>query len=236
PISPLLSNILLDDLDKELERRKLSFCRYADDCNIYVGSKAAGERVLESTTNFLENRLKLKVNRDKTKVDRPWHRSFLGYTMTTNRTPKLKVSAESIKRLKAKVKIICRKGTGRKLDHTITLLKPVLRGWFNYFKLADVKNIFEDLDAWIRHRLRCIIWRQWKRGRTRFKKLTHLGLKDEHARLSAFNGRGPWWNSGKTHMNFAFPKKHFDAIGLYSFVDNLLLYRNGLRTAVVRNR
>lgn len=236
PLSPLLSNILLDDLDKELERRKLDFCRYADDCNIYVSSKRAGERVLASVTRFIESKLKLKVNREKTAVDRPWYRSFLGYSMTAHWEPRLRISSEPIKRLKTKVKLYCRKGRGRSLEHTITLLKPVLRGWFNYFKLAEVKKVFEELDSWLRRRLRCIIWRQWKRSGTRFKKLVQMGLKEDRARLSASNGRGAWWNSGKSHMNHAFPKKYFDAIGLYSFVNNMSAYRNGLRTAVVRNR
>ena len=236
PLSPLLSNIILDDFDKELERRNLSFCRYADDCNIYVGSLRAGERILESITGFLETKLKLMVNRAKTKVDRPWKRTFLGYTLTSHRIPRLKVSPDSVKRLKGKVKILCRKGRGRSLPATIAGLKPILRGWFNYFRLAEVKNTFEDLDKWLRRRLRCILWRQWKRPKTRFRKLIQMGISEKTARLSACNGRGAWWNSGKPHMNLAFPKKYFDSLGLYSFVDSLLAYRNDLRTAVVRNR
>ncbi len=236
PLSPLLSNILLDDLDKELELRGLSFCRYADDCNIYVGSKRAGERVLESITGYLEKRLKLKVNKSKTKVDRPWKRSFLGYSMTSQLKPRLKVSKESVKRLKSKVKTLMRMGRGRSLTHTINSLKPILRGWFNYFRLAEVKNIFEELDGWIRRKLRCILWRQWKRPHTRFKKLMKRGISENTARVSSGNGRGSWWNAGAPHMNRAFPKRYFDAFGLYSFVDNMSAYRNELRTAVVRNR
>lgn len=236
PLSPLMSNILLDDLDKELERRKLSFCRYADDCNIYVGSKRAGERVLESITGYLERQLKLRVNIHKTKVDRPWKSSFLGYTMPSQFKPRLKVSKESVKRLKTKVKTMMRMGRGRNLTHTISSLKPVLRGWYNYFKLAEVKNIFEELDGWIRRKLRCILWRQWKRPRTRFRKLMKRGISENVARISAGNGRGAWWNAGASHMNKAFPKRYFDVLGLYSFVDSLSAYRNDLRTAVVRNR
>ncbi|MBN2656575.1 MAG: group II intron reverse transcriptase/maturase [Spirochaetales bacterium] len=236
PLSPLLSNLLLDDFDKELEKRNLSFCRYADDCNIYVGSLRAGKRVLEFLTGFLETKLKLKVNREKTKVDRPWNRTFLGYSMTSHRIPRLKVSPDSVKRLKGKIKILCRKGRGRSLLTTIADLKPILRGWFNYFSLSEVKNTFGDLDKWLRHRLRCIIRRLWKRPSTRFRKMINMGITEETARISASNGRGPWWNSGKSHMNFAFPKKYFDSLGLYSFVDSLSAYRNDLRTAVVRNR
>ncbi|MDF1567182.1 MAG: group II intron reverse transcriptase/maturase [Spirochaetaceae bacterium] len=236
PLSPLLSNILLDDLDKELEKRNLRFCRYADDCSIYVGSQKAGERVLESITRFLEKKLKLKDNKEKSRVERPWNCRFLGYSMTFHMKPRLKVSLESVKRLKAKVKVILRMGRGRSLSRTIESLKNVLRGWFNYFRLAEVKNVFEDLDGWLRRRLRCILWRQWKKGRTRYKKLLGRGLSPERARASAFNGYGAWWNAGQSHMNQAFPKKYFDSLGMYSFVDNLLTYRNGLRTAVVRNR
>ncbi len=129
-----------------------------------------------------------------------------------------------MKRLKAKVKVNLRKGRGRSLSHTIESLKSVLMGWFNYFRLAEVKNVFEDLDGWLRRRLRCILWRQWKRGSTRYNKLLGRGLSPERARTSAFNGRGAWWNAGKSHMNQAFPKKYFDALGLYSFVDSLLAY------------
>ncbi|MBD3296271.1 MAG: group II intron reverse transcriptase/maturase [Candidatus Omnitrophica bacterium] len=236
PLSPLLSNILLDDLDKELERRGLSFCRYADDCNIYVGSLRAGERVLASITGFLEKKLRLKVNEEKTKVDRPWNRSFLGYSMTWHKRPRLKVARGPIERLKAKVKTVLRRGRGCSLARTVERLKPLLRGWFNYFKLAEVKNIFEELDGWLRRKLRRVIWRHWKRPRTRAKNLIKRGLGEETARLSAGNGRGAWWNAGARHMNKAFPKRYFDSLGMYSFLDNLSAYRNGLRTAVVRNR
>lgn len=228
PLSPLLSNILLDDLDKELERRDLSFCRYADDCNIYVGSRRAGERVLESITGFLEKKLRLKVNKEKTKVDRPWNRSFLGYSMTSHKCPRLKVAKDSVKRLKCKVKTLYRMGRGRSLSHTIASLKPLLRGWFNYFRLAEVKNIFEELDGWLRRKLRCLLWRQWKRPRTRARNLMKKGIPEFNAWSSAYNGRGPWWNAGAPHMNRAFPKSFFDSLGMYSFVDSMLTYRNGL--------
>jgi RNA-directed DNA polymerase len=129
-----------------------------------------------------------------------------------------------------------RKGRGRSLSHTIESLKPLLRGWYNYFKLVEVKNLFEELDGWLRRKLRCILWRQWKRPRTRFRKLMKRGLSEIVARTSAGNGRGAWWNAGAQHMNKAFPKRYFDNLGMYSFVDNALACRNGLRTAVVRNR
>ena len=150
PLSPLLSNILLDELDKELERRGHKFCRHADDCNVYVRSRSAGERVKESITKFLERRLRLKVNEGKSAVGRPWERKFLGYTMTWHREPRLKVSDSSVKRLKMKLREILRRGRGRNIGRQIEELTPLLRGWMNYFRLAEVKGIFEELDGWIR--------------------------------------------------------------------------------------
>ncbi len=219
PLSPLLSNILLDELDKELEKRGHQFCRYADDCNIYVSSKKAGERVLASITNFLEKHLKLEVNREKSAVGRPWNRKFLGYSMTVNKKPRLKVAKESVKRFKAKLKQEFRKGRGRNLGKFVEFLKPKLRGWVNYFKWAEVKNVFEDLDGWIRRHLRCILWRQWKRVHRRAKNLMKRGITEERAWKSATNGRGSWWNSGASHMNQAFPKSYFDQKGLLSLLD-----------------
>jgi len=147
PLSPLLSNIMLNDLDKELERRGHRFCRYADDCNIYVRSKASGERVMESITRFLEKRLRLKVNREKSGVDRPWKRDFLGYTMTWHRQPKLEVSPDSIRRIRGKIRELMRKGRGCSLTKVIGEWVPLLRGWNNYFRLSSVKVAFEELDG-----------------------------------------------------------------------------------------
>ena len=225
PLSPLLSNIILDDLDRELERRGHSFWRYADDCNIYVGSKKSGERVMQSITVFLEKRLRLPVNVEKSAVGRPWHRTFLGYSMTSEMRPKLKVSRSSKKRLKSNLRNAFRRGRGRNLKRFIDEIRPLLLGWINYFSLAEVKKIFEELDGWIRRKLRCIIWRQWKRPRTRLKKLMSRGLSENNARLSAGNGRGPWWNSGASHMNKAFPKKYFDTCGLVSLLDKILEFQ-----------
>lgn len=210
PLSPLLSNILLDDLDKELEKRGHRFERYADDCNIYVKSKVAGERVLASVTKFVEKKLKLKVNAAKSAVDRPWNRKVLGYSMTNHLKPKLKAAAASVARLKDKVRQLWRQSRGRNLKRFIQEdLNPVLRGWATYYRLSGVKVIFEELDAWIRRKLRCSQWRQWKRGRTRIKELCKLGVDQERARAGAFNGRGPWWNAGASHMNAALPTKWF---------------------------
>ena len=233
PLSPLLSNIILDDLDKELERRGHSFCRYADDCNIYVKSRRAGERVLESIEKYLEHKLKLKINRQKSAVERPWKRKFLGYSMTMNRQTRLKVAVESVKRLKNRLKEIFRRGRGRNFVRVIEReLNPLLNGWIQYFHLGEVKGVFEKLDEWLRRKLRCLLWRQWKRPRTRAKKLMAKGIAENRAWQSACNQRGPWWNSGTSHMNQAFPKKYFDQFGLVSLLDQIRRIQNITRTAV----
>ncbi len=222
PLSPLLSNILLDDLDKELEKRGYRFCRYADDCNIYVHSRRAGQRVLVSVTRFVEERLKLKVNQDKSAVDRPWNRKFLGYSMTVHKRSRLKVAPVIVERLKAKIREELRKARGRNLGGVIKdKLSPILRGWINYFKLAQVRGLFEELDGRLRRKLRCLLWRQWKRPMTRAKNLLKRGLMEIRAWTSAYNGRGPWWNSGASHMNEASPKRFFDQMGLVSLLDQL---------------
>jgi group II intron reverse transcriptase/maturase len=219
PLSPLLSNILLDDLDRELERRGLSFCRYADDCNIYVGSKRAGERIMQSVMAFLEQRLKLKVNASKSAVGRPWERKFLGYSMTWHKKPKLKIAEASRKRLVEKVRKTLRKARGQSLQRAIERLNPVLRGWVAYFRLTEVKGVLEDLDGWIRHKLRTVLWRQWKRVYARAKNLMRAGIERDRAWRSATNGRGPWWNGGASHMNAAYPKSWFDRMGLVSLLE-----------------
>lgn len=221
PLSPLLSNILLDDLDKELERRGHAFCRYADDCNIYVRSLRAGKRVMASITRFLSKRLKLRVNTAKSAVDRPWKRKFLGYSMTAHRQPRLRVAPEVVQRLRKALREIFRSGRGRSLTTVIDTLAPKLRGWANYFKLAEARGVFEEMDGYLRRKLRCILWRQWKRPYTRARKLMQRGLGEERAWRSATNGRGPWWNSGASHMNQAFPRKYFDGLGLVSLLDQV---------------
>lgn len=221
PLSPLLSNVLLDELDKELERRGHKFCRYADDCNIYVRSREAGERVMKSVTRFLSERLRLKVNAEKSAVARPWERKFLGYSMTWHKQPRLKVAPESIRRLKAKVRAIFREGRGRSLSQVIKDLNQLLRGWIQYFRLAEVKGIFEELDGWLRRKLRGLLWRQWKRPFTRAKNLMKRGLERLRAWRSATNGRGAWWNAGASHLNEALPKSYFDRLGLISLLDQL---------------
>ncbi len=218
PLSPLLSNVLLDELDKELERRGHRFVRYADDGNVYVRSKAAGDRVLTSIGRFLRERLRLTVNRDKSAVDRPWKRKFLGYTFTVHYQPKLKVAPESVKRFKGRIREILRCGRGRRLADVIVELRPMLIGWVSYYRKSQVRITFERLDQWIRRKLRAILWRQWKRPWTRARNLIRRGLAPMRAWLSATNGRGPWWNAGASHMNQAVPTRYLSQLGLVSFI------------------
>jgi RNA-directed DNA polymerase len=219
PLSPLLSNILLDDLDRELERRGHRFARYADDCNVYVQSRTAGERVLTSLERFLATRLRLRINREKSAVARPWQRKFLGYTVTTHRQPKLRVAPQAVTRLKGRLRLLLRIGRGRSLSRTVADLTPLLRGWVGYFRMADVRHSFEQLDAWLRRRLRCILWRHWKRPPTRAKELMRRGVAASRAWSSAYNGHGPWWNAGASHMHAAVPTATLRHWGLLSLVD-----------------
>nr|WP_226930352.1 group II intron reverse transcriptase/maturase [Stutzerimonas chloritidismutans] len=221
PLSPLLSNILLDELDRELERRGHRFVRYADDANIYVRSPRAGERVLASVERFLNHRLKLRLNRDKSRVAGSWKCDYLGYGMSWHRQPRLRVATMSLRRVRDRLRELLRGVRGHKMANVIERINPVLRGWAGYFKLSQSKRPFEELDGWVRHKLRCVVWRQWKQPSTRARNLMRLGLGEERAYKSAFNGRGPWWNSGAPHMNQALPKKLWDRLGLVSILDTI---------------
>lgn len=218
PLSPLLSNILLTDLDRELERRQLSFCRYADDCNVYVNSQRAGQRTMAGISSFLAKRLKLTVNEAKSAVARPWERKFLGYSVTAQQVSKIRIAKQSIDRLKASVRELCSQGRGRSLPRIIDSMNPLLRGWMNYFSLTQSWRPIEELDAWLRRRLRSIVWRQWKRPKTREAKMRAHGLDAQRAWKSSVNGRGPWWNAGAKHMIAALPPKYFTQLGLVSLV------------------
>lgn len=219
PLSPLLSNILLDKLDKELERRGHSFCRYADDFSIYVKSEKAGHRVYQSITHFIERKLKLKVNHKKSKVDKGYRRLFLGYGFTSERLTRLRVSEESVRRFRYKAKVLFRQGRGMNIQRFIRYrLNPLIEGWCNYFKLAETKTFADKLDKWIRRRLRLIKWRQWKSPRTRFRNIKKAGLTSEFAVMAAYNNRGCWWNSNYRSVKLAIPNQYFEDIGLLSMV------------------
>ena len=216
PLSPLLSNIMLTELDWELERRGLKFCRYADDCNVYVKSEKAAERVLTSLTRYVEEVLKLRVNRDKSGTFRPCDSVFLGYSFSRGNYSRIVVAEKSLKRLKNKLRHIFRTARGTSLKTTIQRLTPILRGWRQYFKLDERKGVFEDLDAHIRRHLRKLIWIAWKNPKTRERNLLKRGLAPFNAWKSSVNGRGKWWNAGAPHMNIAFPRRVFARLGLYS--------------------
>ena len=201
PLSPLVSNILLDDFDKELERRGHCFCRYADDVNVYVRSRRAGERVMESLTRFLEGRMRLTVNRTTSAVDRPWKRTFLGYTVTTHCSPRLKPAPASLTRAKDRIRHITHAGRGRNIRTVIDEVNRFTRGWVGYCRLATVTDPFDKLDQWIRRRLRKILWEQWKKPQTRCRKMVALGLEAARARKATATGRGAWWNAGASHMH-----------------------------------
>ena len=217
PLSPLLSNILLNEMDKELEKRGHSFCRYADDFVIFIRSEKAAQRVYDSVVSFIEKKLKLRINQSKSKVIKGHRLTFLGFGFMPGDQARLKVPKDIQKRFRSKTKLLFRKGRGMNLQKFITYyLNPFLRGWANYYRLCKVKTMAEELDSWIRRRLRLIIWRQWKKPYTRFKRFIALGFDFEHALQCAFNERGPWWNSGASHMNLAFPVQFFANLGLIS--------------------
>jgi RNA-directed DNA polymerase len=218
PLSPLLSNVLLTDLDRELERRGLAFCRYADDCNIYVRSRAAGDRVMSGVRVFLEKVLHLQINAAKSAVARPWERKFLGFSFTAQRDSRVRIALGSRRRLNQRVRELQRLGRGHSLSHLIAELNPLLRGWIGYFQIAETPNVLKELDSWVRRRLRCVLWRQWKRPHTRAHKLRSLGLDATRAHMSAGNHRGPWWNAGSSHMGEALPAAYFRHFGLLSLL------------------
>jgi len=186
--------------------------------NIYVRSRRAGERVLDTVERFLKKRLRLVVNREKSAVDRPWKRKFLGYTFTTHYQPKFKVAPESVKRFQGRLRELFRPGRGRSLRRLLAELRPVLVGWVSDYRKSEVRVTLEELDQWIRRKLRAIVWRQWKRNWTRAKQLIRRGLTPERAWTSATNGRGPWWHAGASHMNQAVPTRVLSQLGLASLV------------------
>ncbi|WP_226671185.1 group II intron reverse transcriptase/maturase [Metabacillus litoralis] len=197
PLSPLLSNIVLDELDKELEKRGHKFVRYADDCNIYVKSRRAGQRVMESITCFIESTLKLKVNREKTDLGRPWKRKFLGFSVTSHKKPKVRVAKESIQRIKKRIRELTSRSKPIPMNTRIERLNQYLTGWCGYFALADTPTIFKDLDQWIRRRLRMCQWKEWKKPKTKVRKLVGFGIPKEKA-YEWGNSRKKYWRVAKS--------------------------------------
>ena len=216
PLSPLLSNLMLDVLDKELERRGHRFVRYADDGNIYVRSERAGQRVMASVNRFLEQKLKLKVNQGKSAVARPGERKFLGFSFTFGNEPKRRIAPQSLKRFKLRVRELTRTGRHLTPAHLVHRLKLFLTGWRGYFGFCETPSVLRKLDAWIRRRLRLVLWRQWKRGRTRFAELRQLGVGRDLAAQSAGSAHGPWRLSRSPALSFALPNTYFISLGLPS--------------------
>ncbi len=217
PLSPLLSNILLDDLDKELEKRGHQFVRYADDCNIYVRSRRAGERVMESVGGFLEKKLKLKINRKKSKVDRAQQVKFLGFSFYKRKGKVLiRVARESLARLREKLRWLTRRIRTGKLEEIIRELNQLIVGWIGYFRLADTPSVFKELDQWLRRRLRQLAWKRWKRGRTRYRELVSLGVSRERAALGA-GGKSPWRMAKSPVVHEALCNSYWRSLGLVGF-------------------
>ena len=212
PLSPLLANLLLDELDKELETRGHRLARYADDANIYVRSRQAGERVMASVRRFLERKLRLKVNEAKSAVDRPWNRTFLGFTFTRRQSNRRKVSDKALKAFKAKVRELTGRTRGRTIRQIATDLRQRMLGWRAFFGFAEVRSPLRDLDTWIRRRLRSYHWKPW--GRKRYRELRTRGVGRQLAWNTVKSAHGPWRLSQSPALAIALPQRYFAALGL----------------------
>ncbi|SES45957.1 group II intron reverse transcriptase/maturase [Psychrobacillus sp. OK032] len=216
PLSPLLSNIVLDELDKELENRGHKFVRYADDANIFVKTKKAGYRVMDSITSFIEGKLKLKVNRKKSAVDRPWKRKFLGFSFTNGKEPKVRIAKESVKRMKNKIREITSRKKPYPMEYRIKKLNQYLMGWCGYFALADTASVFKKFDSWIRRRLRMCAWKNWKKPITKMRKLISLGIPKGKA-YEWGNSRKSYWRISKSPiLDRALGNSYWSSQGLKS--------------------
>jgi len=214
PLSPLLSNIMLDEMDRELEGRGLRFARYADDCNIYVRSPRAGERVRASITRFLTERLKLKVNQQKSAVARPWTRKFLGFSFTNSREPKRRIALKAVDRFKERIRELTYRTRGVSIERMAGDLARYLRGWLGYFGKCQTPSVLEGLEQWTRRRLRSVIWKQWKRGTVRFAELRKRGVGKDLAAKTAGSSHGPWRLAGSPGLHIALPNAYFDSLGI----------------------
>ncbi len=215
PLSPILSNIVLDELDKELEKRGLSFVRYADDCVILVKSERAASRVMESISRFIEKKLRLKVNREKSAIGRPWDRKYLGFCLTNSRkNPKIRIHWKTIKRFRQRVREITARRRGRSLTQVIGELKQYMFGWWNYYGVTESFNRLRPLPHWIRRRLRAVIWKHWKNRRTRVRELLKRGVTRTYAVTTGCARKGPWRMSKVKWVNIALPDQYFKSLGL----------------------
>ena len=226
PLSPLLSNIMLDELDKELEKRGHRFCRYADDCNIFVKSRRAAERVMQSISAFLEKGLKLVVNREKSAVDRPWRRKFLGFSFYRRKGGVgVRVHAKAIAKFKGELRDILSRSSGTSIEQKLVQLTRKIVGWVNYFAIADMKNIAAALDEWIRRRLRMCIWKEWRKVRTRIKNLLKLGLGKRQAWMYANTRKGYWRVSGSPILHRSLTNDYLTKLGFVSVSKRYSLVR-----------
>jgi RNA-directed DNA polymerase len=214
PLSPLLSNLVLDTLDRELERRGHRFVRYADDCNIYVRSQRAGQRVMASVTRFITTTLKLKVNSAKSAVAAPGERTFLGFSFTRPPAPRRRLAPSTVIRFKARVRELTRRTRGVSLETMVQQLGTYLRGWRGYFGFCQTPSVLRDLDSWVRRRLRSATWKQWKQGRTRFRELRRRGVGLAFATTTAGSAHGPWRLSHSRALDLALPNAFFATLGL----------------------
>jgi RNA-directed DNA polymerase len=214
PLSPLLSNLVLDELDRELERRGHHFVRYADDCNIYVGSERAGQRVMESITRFITHRLKLKVNQAKSAVARPGQRKFLGFSFTGEREPRRRIAPKAIARFKQRIREQTRRTRGISLRQMVKDIATYLRGWLGYFADCQTPSVLQGLETWLRRRLRSVVWKQWKRGRTRFRELRKRGVGKDLAAKTAGSPHGPWRLANSPALHIALSNAYFAELGL----------------------
>jgi RNA-directed DNA polymerase len=212
PLSPLLSNIVLDEFDRELEQRGLRFARYADDSNIYVRSRRAGERVMESITRFITTKLKLKVNQQKSAVARPWERKFLGFSFTREATPRRRIAPKAVLRFKERVRELTSRTRGVSIEVMAEELSRYLRGWIGYFGKCETSRVLEDLEEWVRHRLRSVIWKQWRRGTIRYRELCQRGVNRPLAAKTAGSSHGPWRLSHSRALDVALPIAYFDSL------------------------
>jgi RNA-directed DNA polymerase len=214
PLSPLLSNIVLDELDQELEKRGHKFARYADDCNVYVKSERAGQRVMESVRRFITTRLRLRINEDKSAVARPHERKFLGFSFTQRAQPRRRIAPKALLRFKNRIREITRRTRGRKLDDIVQELNLYLRGWRGYFGFCETSSVLKDLDSWIRRRVRAYIWKQWRTFRKRRSGLLGHGVNRDAATKLAASRKGAWTLSHTDTLQMALPNGFFDSLGL----------------------
>ena len=212
-LSPLLSNIVLDELDRELERRGLRFARYADDSNIYVRSRRAGERVMRSIVRFITTKLKLKVNQQKSAVARPWERKFLGFSFTWNREPKRRIAPKAVERFKQRVRELTRRTKGVSIERMAEELAQYQRGWIGYFGRCQTPSVLQGLEEWTRRRLRSVIWKQWKRGTVRFAELRKRGVGKDLAAQTAGSAHGPWRLANSPALTIELPNAYFNSLG-----------------------